>query len=255
MAMDELILVIFLFFLIFILSNSINKIYARPRINIILRGHLRDALKSNGMIHFLKEMQKHVNISVFVYTWDTIDSSASWRKINNKKYSEDPLLKLKKYITKYKFDSEETYFKNAPSYPEHSKISNSKMPTKGWRQYLYALKESAELVEPDTIRTLSMRVDFFDGCFACKNIAPNIKKLVSRIVNTSISSKVVLLGHDIGCDNMILGTATNVRWLCATMFADFDYIRNGVFDRTIHQEFILRDFLKKHDLLSKEKLT
>ena len=223
-------------------------------INVILRGHLRDAFQSAGMLFFIQQLKKHSEVNLYVHTWDTAESSTSWRRVNEKKIKlDDPILSLP-YVVAYKRESEVNYFKHAPQYSPDSKISDSKMPTRGWRQYIYALQQSANMVvADDNTRTLSMRVDFFDGCFACKDIAFDISVLVTKILHADIA-KIVLLTHDIGCDNMILSTASNLKWLFNAMIDDFERIRDGVNARTVHQEVIVRDFIKQNNLLSAETL-
>lgn len=225
-----------------------------PRLNLILRGHLRDALQSNGMRVFISELKRHYDIFVCIHTWDRTNSSSSWRDVPTSETHRLSALESITDVHAKTIEIESSYFENAPVYANDSKISNTKMPTRGWRQYLYGLSASSMLVEPDDTKTISMRIDFFDGCFACKQLVDSIHNLVHNIVRMD-TSRISLLCNGVGCDNMILATAGDMRWLCNGLLENFDHIRNGVFKPVEHQELIVRDYISAYHSLSTDVLT
>ena len=108
---------------------------------LILRGHIRSSFNSKQLYNFILILYKlYPDLKIFIHTWNIIANNISWRKINvNNDIITEELIR--------------NYFGNLSNLIKHiiidddkqielignlqGKISKSRMPTIGWKNYWY----------------------------------------------------------------------------------------------------------------------
>ena len=66
------------------LSNSTNNNddEQKPKLNILLRGHIRTGFKDSHLFDFISLLDKFYNIHIYIRTWTYTEANRSWRKLN-----------------------------------------------------------------------------------------------------------------------------------------------------------------------------
>jgi hypothetical protein len=68
------------------ISNNIDTIIETPikkKINLILRGHVRNSFDDKRLYYLVKQMTEEFNTDIYIHTWNILQSGLSWRHINH----------------------------------------------------------------------------------------------------------------------------------------------------------------------------
>ena len=222
------------------------------KINLIFRGHVRDAFDNERLNSYVSEIRKSYEINIYINTWNEIECKRSWR-------SPSSLVKRKTIITK---DIIQKYFKTNCDLIKKIQIqeendnnligdvlghketnnglsSNCWMPKKGWKFFVYNAYESFKLIPPEerNLLTLSIRLDMittdrlvsiwhgFDKINIVKSFTAITKKYIASCDLNNKHSRICSIGGSgIGFDNAFIGDYYYLFNLFKLLHHHLDYV-------------------------------
>ena len=224
----------------------------KPTLYLVLRGHLRSALTTPELRNFVLRLMKHYDVVLHVFTWNTVEASASYRRLDVV-----PLCPYPDAIERYfpcaafvhvddEWGFHAVYSNDADS---DKKVGLSKMPVNAYRQYMYTLWKSTATLPDTQVPCVNMRIDFFSGCAICKQCvdAERIVHAIVRASKTDLSATTVMMTNKVACDNVMIGTCHNFKEWFAVMFRNYDTLIQNSF---INQEMILLEEIKRRSTLT-----
>lgn len=214
--------------------------------NLIIRGHIRNAFGSRGLYDLVREMSDRSELSVFIHTWNVFQTSASWRRIpdDHNPVDED---KVRSYFSdlspliKHVIVDED---KKVPlSGKTHGTIGHTPCPVVGYKYMFYGMLKAAEhvasVVPPDDI-VLQTRFDVMSNWrrFSRDQIVEfafrKPSKRIQFIVNEAYDESTV------GIDNIYMANAKDMRQFLRHMYFNLDEIdeANKAERHMGHQEWL-----------------
>jgi len=119
-------------------SISING--SKPKIALILRGHVRQTFTTSTLYDFIRNLCNTYDIDIYIHTWKTLQTGISWRYIKIDR-SEITMRHINNYFNnlsvniKYAIIEDEENIKLIGS--TNGYISSSLMPKRGWKNMWY----------------------------------------------------------------------------------------------------------------------
>lgn len=221
-------------------------------INIVLRGHVRNAFDNCNLNDLITNLRKHHEINIYINTWSDIECKRTWRHPGS-------LVKSKTIITKELIYN---YFKNNNDIIKIIQIQNEEdnlligdlngfketngglstkcwMPKKGWKFFIYNAYEALKLIPDDHKNniTICMRLDMVgsERLFATWHgfNKQDLSNSLLLIINKYISSCNLTLnynkirsigGSGIGYDNALIGSSNYLYNLFEILHYNLDAI-------------------------------
>lgn len=179
--------------------------------NIVIRGHIRNAFETEELYELLKCMADKYDIKIFIHTWDKKQNTLSWRHIKEdstpvtteliRSYFKDIFVHVKKIIIES--DSDIELHGNV-----EGKLASSRTSLLGWKRYVYGqhriIKHVYDSVEKNEF-LLNIRFDLFTNSyvFPLEEITSFIKKNYGI---THCQNKFLREGNFCGIDNITVGS-------------------------------------------------
>ena len=187
---------------------------------IIIRGHIRKSFNDDRLHNMIKILSLMTEIKIYIHTWNIVQSSLSWRKIEadnretNKKMICDYFGEMTKFIKHIIIDDDTKIELNGEI---NGYINGGPCPIKGWKNYWYGqyriidyIKNESEIdkslqVEP----ILNTRFDLFSNS---NNIIPQIvTKFALAYKDKQLKKNVFLAKHACnGIDNLFMVYKINI---------------------------------------------
>ena len=219
-----------------------------------IRGHIRDAFKTNKLKNFIKLLKKFFpNIIFILQTWKNIEcnNNESWKEINYEN----------KNITKSLIDNyfedinitnnliiidEKTIQLNGEI---NGKVLSSKAPLKGWKNMWYGIYKGIEKynnINNNNI-LISFRYDYFNIIQSYNINEYDIIQFINNNLNTK-TIKFIKDKNDLqGCDNLYMGPFNLMKKLVYNFNYNLDNIINQLKTYNIlNQEVIV--YIVAHNL-------
>ena len=214
---------------------------------LALRGHVRDSF-TNGRLHnFVKFLSVKYELTVYLHTWDIVQSNLSWRQMeqNNTKVTEPLLLECFGDVA----------IKNVTICDEQSivltgrtegKIGTGFTPIRGWKNMWYGKHQLAQAIfdnENHGIPVLNMRYDLFTIKPQCALFGYYNEKSVDLFIEQnyvqSFTKNIFLLNLETeGIDNIYLGTPITMLNLAVHFHKNLDKILEK-YPTVFSQEFLV----------------
>jgi len=199
---------------------------------LVLRGHIRNSFDNDRLYNLIKMLHINFNITLYIHTWHIIQSSLSYRAIN-----EIPISVTKEFI--------EDYFKDLKSIIRHIIIDNDSeidligktegvfqknykpVPNRGWKNYWYGkyriinylhncLYEREEMI-------INMRFDILDNTWA----SLSEKRIYLLVLNNRIRTfeqNIFIWPDGYGADNLYVGNISTIYKLVKHFYLNMDDI-------------------------------
>jgi hypothetical protein len=215
--------------------------------NIVIRGHIRNAFETGELYEFLKHITDRYNIKIFIHTWDKKQNTLSWRNIEEdstpittefiRSYFKDIFVHVKKIIIET--DSDIKLYGNT-----EGKLASSRTSLLGWKRYAYGqhriikhIYDSVNITEKNNF-LLNIRFDLFTNSyvFPFEEITNFIK---NNYNNQHRNNKFLREGDFCGIDNIIIGSIESQYMLISKIHLCLDYILEDHRELQ-HPEFIFR---------------
>lgn len=195
---------------------------------IILRGHVRDSLKSDDLYNFLRELHAISPLQLYVHTWGVKQNSLSWRRIPS-----DASMITDATITAYLRDLAPCVrsLKIDPdgSLPlvgstEGRLLPVGNMPKRGWKNMwagMYAASTSVRENHADDELVLNTR---FDVLANSNNFGrTQLIDFYKRTLSTK-PANIVFLRNELfnGCDNYFVGPVARMHALITAFHLTLD---------------------------------
>ena len=211
---------------------------------LVLRGHIRNCFDDERFYNLVKMLHANFNLTIYIHTWHIIQSSLSYRKIN-----EVPLAVTIEMI--------ENYFKDLRSIIRHIMIDNDTeieligktegafqkkykpVPNRAWKNYWYGkyriisylnncLQERDELI-------INMRFDILDNTWASLSET----RIYLLIINNRFrvfEQNIFTWPDGYGADNLYVGNIATQYKLAKHFFINMDHIvKYGRNDTEYHE--------------------
>jgi hypothetical protein len=249
----------------------------KPKIAIVLRGHVRNALSDSRLTDFLVESLNYLEFDLYIQSWDRVDASKTWTgnstgggrkkriKNNNQITTSDCIFSyfessVADRIQRIKILNEDTInlFGNLDG-----NVGTSKCPVISWKRMWCGVHDvvSAATENNKYDFILNTRFDIFDKSLIdfCGNKFPrrprpkpplNHHDFIRKFVNLKDSLKpqtVYSLYNKVGCDNFYLSDVSFMKKIAYEMHTDLDEIIKLVKEQNLStgkQELIFKYYCK-----------
>jgi len=209
---------------------------------ILLRGHIRDAFASNKLYNLIQKIcLTQNNVSIFIHTWDVVQSNVSWRELRDINITvtssmiENYFRGLNQYIKNITIESDKKIMLIGK---KNGLISLSKCPLLGWKNMWYGKKSAIDTImavsKTDDV-IINMRFDIFSNSnalsekFILQFIEFNKKKYFHKNIFPFRNEKT-------GIDNIYIGNI------------------NTMFNLIYNFHYNLDDILLRHNVSNQEFL-
>jgi hypothetical protein len=221
--------------------------------NIVIRGHIRNAFETEELYELLKCMADKYDIKIFIHTWDKKQNTLSWRHIEEdstpvtteliRSYFKDIFVNVKEIIIES--DSDIELHGNV-----EGKLASSRTSLLGWKRYIFGnyqvIKYVYDISDNKDEFLLNIRFDLFTNSY----VFP-LEEIISFIKNNygiaHRHNKFLREGNFCGIDNIIVGSTESQYALISKIHFSLDDILEYHQDMK-HPEFAFR---LAHDILSK----
>lgn len=233
--------------------------------NLILRGHIRNSFEDDALKNlFASILDKVPNVKVYVHSWDVIQSSLSWRRMeeNATKVTSEMIrdyLRIGANLRKVVVEDDREV--NVPGRVTGT-VASTPCPIKGYKLMFYGMMRGSELVLEDSdpgelvvqtrfdmlsnwVRMPARRIlDFLDA-------RPGEKEPIRFLIRPGENERDRILRLDrwirhgseyephwtVGVENTFMATARNMNRFLAHMYLNFDKVE-AKYSRANHQEWL-----------------
>ena len=247
----------------------------KPKIAIVLRGHLRNSLNEPNLNDFLIETLNYFDLDLYIQSWNKIDATKTWTGKTNGRGPRKKIIKNNRgNITS---DHVFSYFKPHISSKikcikilDENKIKligsldgnvgKSRCPLISWKRMWYGVNEIVSEISENNkyIFVLNTRFDIFDKslinfCNMCST--RTTRPLEHREFIISISRKnfidsetVYSMYNRVGCDNFYISSTSFMKKIVNELHFNLDEIVDKMIKsnlKTGHQEVIFKNHCNK----------
>jgi hypothetical protein len=199
---------------------------------LILRGHIRSSFETKDLYNLIQKIYEiFPDLKIYIHTWNIFANNISWRHINvNEQFVDD------KIIYDY-FDDLQSLIRNIIIDDDnkikligklHGKISKTKMPVIGWKNYWYGKHRiidylyNSNIDENETIVNCRFDVLSNSNSFNENSIVKFIENNNNKIFTTNI-----FFFKDVfqaGIDNIYIGNINTMYKLSTKFYYHLDEI-------------------------------
>jgi len=221
--------------------------------NIVIRGHIRNAFETDELYELLKYMADKCDIKIFIHTWDKKQNTLSWRHIEED--STPITTELIRAYFKDIFDYVQNIIIESDSDIElhgnvEGKLASSRTSLLGWKRYIFGnyrvIKHIYDISGDKDEFILNMRFDLFTNSFVFPY--DEITKFIDTNYGIAHNNNVFMReGYYCGIDNIIIGSIKSQYTLISKIHFGLDDILEYHQDLK-HPEFAFR---LAHEILSR----
>lgn len=215
--------------------------FGKRKLNIILRGHIRNGFKDDQLYFFLQNLYKQFDLAIYIHTWSIYQNTLSWRSL-----SEDTTMVNEEVLKNYLRDLyplvKHIMIENDQNISLIGKldgfVGDTPCPTKGFKNMLYGQLKAAEYVYNNVDhqeQVLQMRLDAFGHKLAFK--PEQIIKLIKHPPIPQDRIKFVSAHPVVGIDNVYMSSVENMYQFLLWFYNNFDVL-NAKYSNLKNQEFI-----------------
>lgn len=198
---------------------------------ILLRGHLRESFNNSQLYDLICAFTKNdPNVSIYIHTWNVYSSNVSWRTISeNKNVVSDQTIydyfkEFKSLIKHIIIDDDNNILLNGNM---EGNISVSRMPTIGWKRYLYGVWKIADYMLTHNVNANDIIVNMrFDVLSNSNNFTTNeIVDFVNKNSHSIIKKNIFIRDTECtGIDNIYVGNMHTIHTLSTHFHYNLDQI-------------------------------
>ena len=224
--------------------------------NIVIRGHIRNAFETEELYELLRCMADKHDIKIFIHTWDKKQNTLSWRHIE-----EDSTPVTTELIRAY-FKDIFDYVQNIIIEPDsdikihgniEGKLASSRTSLLGWKRYIFGnyrvIKHIYDISGDKDEFVLNMRFDLFTNSFVFPY--DEITKFIDTNYGIAHNNNVFMReGYYCGVDNIIIGSIKSQYTLISTIHLHLDDILKEYNDLK-NPEFVIpivNDMICRHTI-------
>lgn len=240
-------------------SSGNSSLFSRPNIEVIIRGHIREAFSNNDLRDFIMVLKETYNTRIFIHTWAEKNGSRSWKENYKFKKNKDLNEQKKQDTTPVTINMIEEYFINIEL--AHIMIENdqnltlvgqkdglickSLCPIIAWKNMwagrynlIHAINN---LVKPDST-VLEFRFDLFSISNSCNSLF-TVNSVYEKCKNLKTSfmedkPKCFSTRYICGLDNFMIGSFKQLFDLITWFHTDLDNII-ALYPNVEAQEFLV----------------
>lgn len=217
------------------------------KLNFLLRGHIRNSFNDKRLLNMIEGLSSNYELSVYIHTWNIVQSSLSWKRIDEIKLSVDEdfvrsYFKNINNVIKVVFIEDDTKIKlhgNVEGF-----IGRTACPVRAWKNMYYGKFQLVNYVASATQAkevAVQARLDVMSNQFSM------CQKEIEKFIHTN--SFDISRGGDeermrflrmhpfLGIDNIYMATVEDMQSFINYMYFDMDRILH-VHRGTRHQEHI-----------------
>ncbi len=221
------------------------------KMNIILRGHIRNSFDNKLLYEFIKKIyMNEPNLSIYIHTWNIVQNNISWRndlKNNLNSVTETLILNyfgdLVPLIKHIIIDDDKNIKINGKT---SGNVSSGGMPLIGWKNYWYGKYKILEYLIGEKKENLSeftvtMRFDLFTKK-VYSNLPHNIDDTFNFVIKhkTDIIDKNIFIFEKEECniDNIYVGSISSLYKLASKFHYDMDDILIQLGNIHNHEKYV-----------------
>jgi len=215
---------------------------------LFLRGHIRNSFDDDKLYYLLKKIKILIpDIKIFIQTWNIIQSSVSWREMNEINHSVSNEM-IYNYFRDLKPNIKKILILDDTNIELigdlTGNICNTKAPKKGWKNMWYGIYEGLKNIEPYvdnknffmSKNVINIRFDILTN-FAALNEDFILNFIKKNITYSGNKMKVFSEYSCFGIDNFFIGNIFNMLEFIKYFYFNLDIILEEYPD-IFHQEFI-----------------
>ena len=233
--------------------------------NLIIRGHIRNALKSNSLYRLVREISAQWPIKIYIHTWNVAQTSLSWRQMRDDStiVSETMVINYFRELsglidTVIVEDDKNVCLEGDVK----GKIASTPCPVKGYKYMFYGMMRAAEAVAekaaPDEL-VVQTRFDVYSNWVSFSNkqilqfmsqkpaewerirflVRPgeSREELENRLERWKRWGAEYEPHWTVGIDNTYMARVADMRDFLQHMFHNLDRI-NAKYPKVQHQEWL-----------------
>lgn len=218
--------------------------FPKTKLNIILRGHIRNSFQNRDLYILLSDLAAHFDIDIYIHSWNIIQNSMSYRYIRDdfsvvdetviKNYFGEYLSKHIKHII-IDDDKEIQLLGSLDGF-----VGGTRCPLKGFKNMLYGKAKIAKYVYENVNhdeKLVQFRFDILSNPFPLKIY--QITDFVNNNILGDYLEKIKFI-HDrpsMGIDNIYMGSVSDMCKFMQWFYSHFDEI-NEKYRNIGNQEFM-----------------
>lgn len=219
------------------------------KLNVILRGHIRNSFKDKKLFEFLKELSSNFELNIFVQTWNIIQSQLSWRKLKRIEIIVSDIY-IKEYLNQLDIkkililDDSDILHKGRVE----GLIGKTKCPILGWKNMWYGKIKGAEIALEDSNKsdiTLQFRFDVFSNPYSkgkdlLIDFVEKEYEFLTKKMNPEERIRFLWMRKFVGVDNIYMARLEDINNFPKYIYENMDDLCEKYKDIK-HQEFIAFD--------------
>lgn len=216
------------------------------KLNVILRGHIRNSFKDKKLFEFLKEISLNFELHIYVQTWSIIQSQLSWRRLKRIEVATSDVY-IKKYLES--FNVKKTLILDDSKILHKGRvegfIGKTKCPILGWKNMWYGKIKGAEIALEDSNKcdiALQFRFDILSNPFSKeKNLLIDFinreYEFLTLKMNPEERIRFLWMRKFMGVDNIYMARLEDIKNFPKYIYDNMDDLCEK-YKNTRHQEFI-----------------
>jgi hypothetical protein len=221
--------------------------FPKTKLNIILRGHIRNAFQNKDLCVLLNDLAFQFDISIYIHSWNIVQSSLSYRSMRDDfSVVDETIIKnyfgeyLSKYI-KHIIIDDDNKIELLGSLDGF--VGATRCPLKGFKNMLYGQTKITEYVYNNVDQNEKLMQFRFDILSSSNPFTLKINDIIDFLTRNTITDsnveKIKFINYEpsMGIDNIYMGSVANMHNFMSWFYSHFDEIHEKY--RTIgHQEYI-----------------
>lgn len=195
---------------------------------LLLRGHIRNSFDNRALYLLVKQIVERFDAKIYIHTWNVVQTKCSWRPMNDRLDNVDENT-IYNYFADISQNIHRILIDDDTNISVLGKtsgfISNSRIPTIGWKRMWYgkyrAMEAVQETSDPNDI-VVNMR---FDVQSNSNNLSPmRILQFINQYKQLSKPTNVFITGEKPGVDNIYIGKVEYMYELISHFYHNLDQI-------------------------------
>lgn len=209
----------------------------KPKVAILLRGHIRETFKNKRLFDFLKELCDKYTVRLYVHTWNVYSTNLSWRKIENNIINVS-ILDIRTYLSGLNCEIKSIEIDDDSKIMligyTSGNVFSTLLPKLAWKRMWYGINKLAEIIniseDPETL-VVNTRFDLFNNSCS-QDKTDKLIHLIDENLGSKLTENKFLNGSDnlIGVDNYYVGSPSVMYKLSNNFHTNLDDINNRYID-------------------------
>ncbi len=251
------ILILCIFYIIHRVRESFTDENEKPRIALLLRGHIRNTLENQELYDFINQLTQNANIDLYVCTWIHLEAKSSYRQLDESKQNKELIIsQITDYFKDLNLKIKTIDIQNDEDCKINGRIDGkltdvTNMPILGWKRMLWNMNRGMQLINDDIPYkfVLNMRLDMFNIHQMNSENGFGKNKIIDWVNSTLTKpiEKIIFLRDTefFGVDNIYIGNKEFLRSFLNSMTTNLDE-KLPEYKDLIYQEFIFFREAQKH---------